>query len=315
MKCLITGVAGFIGSSLADKLLELGNQVIGIDCLNDYYSPQIKKNNIEPLLDNKKFVFKTADILFTDLSEYLREIDIIYHLASQPGVRGSWGKNFSIYVENNIHATQILLEACIDLPIKKFIYASSSSVYGDVPILPVKEDAPLKPISPYGVTKLAGENLAFLYYKAYGIPVVSLRYFTVFGPKQRPDMAFSRFLKAALNDEPIQIFGAGNQTRDFTYIEDAVMGTMLAVEGGRPGQIYNIGGGKRISLNEVLNIIEKVIGKRLKIERIDAQKGDVQHTFADILKAQRDFNYRPKFPLSQGIEKQYVWIKKIKDFN
>lgn len=315
MKCLITGVAGFIGSSLADKLLELGNQVIGIDCLNDYYSPQIKKNNIEPLLDNKKFVFKTADILFTDLSEYLREIDIIYHLASQPGVRGSWGKNFSIYVENNIHATQILLEACIDLPIKKFIYASSSSVYGDVPILPVKEDTPLKPISPYGVTKLAGENLAFLYYKAYGIQVVSLRYFTVFGPKQRPDMAFSRFLKAALNDEPIQIFGAGNQTRDFTYIEDAVMGTMLAVEGGRPGQIYNIGGGKRISLNEVLNIIEKVIGKRLKIERIDAQKGDVQHTFADILKAQRDFNYRPKFPLSQGIEKQYVWIKKIKDFN
>jgi nucleoside-diphosphate-sugar epimerase len=315
MKCLITGVAGFIGSSLADKLLELGNQVIGIDCLNDYYSPQIKKNNIKPLLENKKFVFKTADILFTDLSEYLREIDIIYHLASQPGVRGSWGKNFSIYVENNIHATQILLEACIDLPIKKFIYASSSSVYGDVPILPVKEDTPLKPISPYGVTKLAGENLAFLYYKAYGIPVVSLRYFTVFGPKQRPDMAFSRFLKAALNDEPIQIFGTGNQTRDFTYIEDAVTGTMLAVEGGRPGQIYNIGGGKRISLNEVLNIIEKVIGKKLKIERIDAQKGDVQHTFADILKAQRDFNYRPQFPLSQGIEKQYVWIKKIKDFN
>jgi nucleoside-diphosphate-sugar epimerase len=315
MKCLITGVAGFIGSSLADKLLELGNQVIGIDCLTDYYSPQIKKNNIEPLLEDKKFVFKKADILSTDLSEYLREIDIIYHLASQPGVRGSWGKNFSIYVKNNIHATQILLEACIDLPIKKFIYASSSSVYGDVSILPVKEDAPLKPISPYGVTKLAGENLAFLYYKAYGIPVVSLRYFTVFGAKQRPDMAFSRFLKAALNDEPIQIFGTGNQTRDFTYIEDAVTGTMLAVEGGRPGQIYNIGGGKRISLNEVLNIIEKVIGKKLKIERIDAQKGDVQHTFADILKAQRDFNYRPQFPLSQGIEKQYAWIKKIKHFN
>ncbi len=315
MKCLITGVAGFIGSSLADNLLGQGNQVLGIDCLTDYYSPQIKKNNIEPLLQNKKFVFKAANILSTDLSEYLQEIDIIYHLASQPGVRGSWGKNFSIYVENNIRATQILLEACIDLPIKKFIYASSSSVYGEVTLLPVKEDIPLRPISPYGVTKLAGENLALLYYKAWGIPVVSLRYFTVFGPKQRPDMAFSCFLKAALNDEPIQIFGTGNQTRDFTYIQDATMGTMLAAEGGRPGQMYNIGGGKRIRLNEVLNIIEKVIGKRLKIERIDAQKGDVQHTFADISKAQRDFNYKPKFPLPKGIEKQYTWIKKIKHFN
>lgn len=314
MKCLITGVAGFIGSALAEKLLNQGNQVFGIDCLTDYYPPQLKRENLKPLLKKDGFIFEEKNLLSMDLSQSLKDIEVVYHLASQPGVRGSWGKKFSIYVENNILATQVLLEACRELPIKKFIYASSSSVYGEAPILPVKEDIALKPISPYGVTKLAGENLIFLYYKAWGISVISLRYFTVFGPKQRPDMAFSRFLNAALKDETIQVYGSGNQTRDFTYIEDAVEGTILATEGGRPGQIYNIGGGNQISIKGVLNIIEKVVGRRLKIEVTEPQKGDVLHTFADTSKARRDFNYRPRFRLLQGIEAQFEWIKKISKF-
>jgi len=311
MKCLITGVAGFIGSTLAENLLNQGNQVIGIDCLTDYYPPELKRENLKPSLKKEKFIFEEKNLLSMDFSQSLKDVEVVYHLASQPGVRGSWGKNFRVYVENNILATQALLEACKDLPIKKFVYASSSSVYGEAPILPVKEDIPLKPLSPYGVTKLAGENLAFLYYKAWGIPIIALRYFTVFGPKQRPDMAFSRFLNAAFKDEAIQIYGSGSQTRDFTYIEDTVEGTILAADGGRPGQIYNIGGGNRISIKSVLNIIEKVVGRRLKIEMTEPQKGDVLHTFADTSKARRDFNYKPHFPLLQGIEKQFEWIKKI----
>ena len=313
MKCLITGVAGFIGSTLAEKLLTQGNQVLGIDCLTDYYSPEIKKNNLKRLLEKKGFVFEQKNLLSMNLAQFLKGVDVVYHLASQPGVRGSWGKNFGFYVENNILATQVLLEACKDMQIKKFVYASSSSVYGDAHILPLREDTPLLPISPYGVTKLAAENLAYLYYKAWGVPAVMLRYFTVFGPRQRPDMAFSRFLKAALKEEGIQVYGSGGQTRDFTYIEDAVEGTISAAEAGRSGQIYNIGGGNQISLNQVLKIIEKVVGKRLKIERIEPMKGDVQHTLADISKARRDFDYKPHCPLLQGIEKQFEWIKQIKE--
>ena len=218
MKALVTGCVGFIGSHLVDKLLEHGYEVIGIDCFTDYYAREIKEANVSNALKNKNSKFIEEDILNMDK---FPEVDYVFHLAAQAGVRASWGKSFEIYTRNNIEATQKLLEFYKDREIKKFVYASSSSVYGDAE-LPMREDSLLKPVSPYGVTKLAGENLCYLYWKNYNVPTVSVRYFTVYGPRQRPDMAMHKFVKAFLNNEEITVFGDGPQTRDFTFVEDAI---------------------------------------------------------------------------------------------
>ena len=214
MKTFVTGCGGFIGSHLVDRLLELGYEVTGIDCFTDYYSREIKEANISNALKHNNFKLIEEDIL--DMDKF-PEVDYIFHLAAQAGVRASWGKSFEIYTRNNIEATQKLLEFYKDREIKKFVYASSSSVYGDAE-LPMREDSLLKPVSPYGVTKLAGENLCYLYWKNYQVPTVSLRYFTVYGPRQRPDMAIHKFVKAISNNEEITVFGDGSQTRDFTFV-------------------------------------------------------------------------------------------------
>ena len=235
MKVLVTGCAGFIGSHLVDKLLEQGYEVIGMDCFTDYYPREIKEKNISNALKNKNFKLIGGDILNMDK---FPEVNYVFHLAAQAGVRVSWGKNFEIYTRNNIEATQKLLEFYKDRKIKKFVYASSSSVYGDAE-LPMKEDSLLKPVSPYGVTKLAGENLCYLYWKNYNVPTVSLRYFTVYGSRQRPDMAIHKFVNAILEENKITVFGDGTQTRDFTYVDDAVEATILAAGNDLVGEVFN----------------------------------------------------------------------------
>lgn len=309
MKCLITGVAGFIGSHLAERLLREGFELIGIDSFVDNYPKNIKENNIKGLLQSSKFKFVEASIGNINLSEIVDQVDVVYHQAAIPGVRSSWGQNFEQYTVNNINATQTLLEACKYQRIKKFIYASSSSVYGDAMELPVRESSPKSPISPYGVTKLAGENLASLYFKCYGVPTVSLRYFTVYGPRQRPDMAFHRFISAILDERELEIYGNGEQTRDFTYIADAVEANLHALLKGKEGGIYNIGGGSRVKLIESLKIIEEISGKKAGLKFIEAQRGDAMHTYADVSNAKRDLGYAPKFDIKEGLRRHYDWLK------
>ncbi|MEQ9617639.1 MAG: NAD-dependent epimerase/dehydratase family protein [Deltaproteobacteria bacterium] len=308
MKVLVTGVSGFIGSHLAERLLEEGNSVLGVDSFLDYYPRQIKEYNIRNLLGKPGFEFIEADILGLDLGKITEGIEAVFHQAAIAGVRSSWGGRFDEYVKNNILGTQMLLEACKNRELKKFIYASSSSVYGDAEELPVSETSPTNPISPYGVSKLGGEHLVSLYHKAYGIPAVSLRYFTVYGPRQRPDMAFHKFIRAVILGEEIEIYGTGEQTRDFTYIDDAVQANLRAFENGIDGEIYNIGGGSRIKLIECVRIIEELSGKKARLKFTESQRGDAKHTYADVSKAETDFRFSPAVPIREGLRKHYEWL-------
>jgi UDP-glucose 4-epimerase len=311
MKCLVTGAAGFIGSTLSERLLELGCEVIGIDCFTDYYSPQLKRDNLRTVLSKCNFNFIEADLLDLNLPELLSDVDWVFHQAAQPGVRMSWGSHFDVYVKNNILVTQKLLEAAKTAKkIKRFIYASSSSVYGNSPELPLRETARPQPVSPYGVTKLAAEHLCQLYYENYSIPTVSLRYFTVYGPRQRPDMAFHKFIKAALKGEEIVIFGDGEQTRDFTYISDAVEANIRAAQvEDAVGCTFNIGGGSRVSVNAVVGLLNDLIGC-VKVKYEEEQKGDVRHTLSDTSLAHKILGYSPEISIREGLSRQIEWMKK-----
>jgi nucleoside-diphosphate-sugar epimerase len=308
---LVTGAAGFIGSHLCKRLLQDGAHVCGVDSFTDFYPKWIKDLNLRPLLPQNNFEFIPEDILRLNLKKVLERMDMVFHLAAQPGVRASWGKNFSIYTKNNIATTQRLLEAAKSVPIKRFIYASSSSVYGLCPQLPMEETSALKPFSPYGVTKLAAENLCFLYHKNYGVPCISLRFFTVYGPGQRPDMAFHKFFKSIAQDKEITIYGDGQQTRDFTYIDDIIEAIVSSIESGKVGEAYNVGGGSRRKLADLISIMEKICQKTIHVKHQEGQKGDVRHTFADIAKAKRDLNYSPQTSLEDGLEKEWGWIQTI----
>ena len=310
MRCVVTGCAGFIGSHLAERLLEAGHSVIGMDSFSDYYDPQIKRYNIKKAVGNPNFVLIEGDILSLDLENAMYGVDCIFHQAAQPGVRQSWGTNFGVYVHDNIMATQKILEFVKEKKIRKLIYASSSSVYGDT-ILPMKEDNVLKPVSPYGVTKLAAENLCYLYWKNYGVPVVALRYFTVYGPRQRPDMAFHKFVKSILKNEEIIIYGNGEQSRDFTYIADIIDANMKAVEIEVAGEVFNLGGGAQVSVNEILKMLAEITGKTPQVRYIEEQKGDVKDTRADISKANKILGYEPKMKLAQGLQEEVNWIKRV----
>ena len=303
MKTLVTGCAGFIGSHLVDKLLEQGYEVIGMDCFTDYYPREIKEVNISNALNHNNFELIEEDIL--NIKKF-PEVDYIFHEAAQAGVRASWGKSFEIYTRNNIEATQKLLEFYKEGKIKKFVYASSSSVYGDAE-MPMRADTLLKPVSPYGVTKLAGENLCYLYWKNYNVPTVSLRYFTVYGPRQRPDMAIHKFVKAILSEEEITVYGDGTQTRDFTFVDDAVEANILAANNDTMGEVFNIGGGSRISVNELIRMMENSIGKKAKIKNIEKQKGDVRDTLADVSKAEEELGWIPKVKIEEGLRKFVNW--------
>ncbi len=309
MSLLITGVSGFIGSHLAERVLNEGYDLIGVDSFLDYYPKKIKESNLKRLLANPKFKFIEGNLLKLNLREILNRVEAVFHQAAIPGVRASWGKDFNQYVENNIEGTQVLLEACRDINLKKFIYASSSSVYGDSDELPIKETSPTNPVSPYGVSKLAGEHLSTLYYKGYGIPTVSLRYFTVYGPRQRPDMGFHKFISAVLLGREIEIYGTGEQTRDFTFIEDAVEANLQAFFDGKEGEVYNVGGGSRIKLIEAIRIIEEISGKKADLKYKEPQRGDAKHTYADVSKAKRDFAYSPRVNIYEGLKRHYEWLK------
>jgi UDP-glucose 4-epimerase len=266
------------------------------------------------LREKGSFQLVEADLLDLDLQEIVSGVDYIFHEAAQAGVRASWGSQFEVYVRDNILATQNLLEACKGASrLRKFIFASTSSVYGDTNELPMKEDNTLKPVSPYGATKLAAEKLCYLYYKNFGVPTVSLRYFTVYGPRQRPDMAFHKFIKAILSGETIEIYGDGKQTRDFTYVSDAVVATISAIN-APSGEVFNIGGGSRITLIEAIKLLESVVGKKADIVFTSAQKGDVRHTFADTSKACKSLNFKPSFDLKSGLAEEVNWLKEVLSF-
>lgn len=308
MKALVTGVAGFIGSHLASTLLDRGAAVVGIDCFTDYYARSIKEKNLEENRLRENFRFVEASIANADLPALLEGTTHVFHLAAQAGVRKSWGKDFKTYTTNNVDATQVLLEACVGRPITRLVYASSSSVYGDASAIPMREDALPQPLSPYGVTKLAAEHLCMLYFANYQVPTCAMRYFTVYGPRQRPDMAFHRFIRAAIRDESIPLYGDGAQTRDFTFVSDAVAATIAAGERGVPGRAYNVGGGSRVSMNDVLHMIERLAGHPLKISREAVQKGDMRDTYADTTRARQDLGFAPAVSLEEGIQAEYRWL-------
>jgi UDP-glucose 4-epimerase len=308
VKALVTGAAGFIGSHLTAALLDRGATVVGVDSFTDYYGRAIKEKNLEENRLREGFRFAETSIQSADLEGLLDGVTHVFHLAAQAGVRKSWGRDFQTYTVNNIEATQRLLEACVGRPIERFVHASSSSVYGDRAPIPMREDALPQPVSPYGVTKMAAEQLGYLYSVNYGVPVVAMRYFTVYGPRQRPDMAFHRFIRASLNDEAITLYGDGEQTRDFTFVSDAVAATVAAGVRGVSGRSYNIGGGARVSMNDVIRLIETIAGRPLKVHRQDAQKGDMRDTYADTSLARQDLDFQPAVSLEEGIRAEYRWL-------
>jgi UDP-glucose 4-epimerase len=309
VKVVVTGAAGFIGSHLTESLLADGHEVTGVDAFTDYYARSAKEHNLEKSRGHRAFRLVEGRLQDLDLRPVLEHAGQVFHLAAQAGVRASWGREFAHYTEHNVLATQRLLEAARAAGGPRVVYASSSSVYGDAPALPLREDARCEPVSPYGVSKLAAEHLGVLYHRNFGLPVVSLRYFTVYGPRQRPDMAFHRFLKAARDGEPIHVFGDGGQTRDFTFVSDIVAATRAAADSGRPGSVYNVGGGERVVLNDVLRRIEDVTGRRLTVVRDEVQKGDMRDTFADTTAAQRDLGFRSTVSLAQGLGREWEWIR------
>jgi UDP-glucose 4-epimerase len=311
MRTLVTGAAGFIGSSLAETLIEAGDTVIGIDSFLDYYDRALKEKNLASLRRHERFELIEGSIQDIDARELLERCDRVFHLAAQAGVRASWGAEFSIYTTNNILATQRLLEAALTSEIGAFVFASSSSVYGDSAALPMREDVPLHPVSPYGVSKLAAEKLVELYHVNHGLRTASLRYFTVYGPRQRPDMAFHRLLKSACTGDAFPMFGDGRQTRDFTFVNDAVSATIAAAERGQPGSVYNIGGGSRVSMLDVIETIQTITGKTLRIDFLEKQKGDMRDTYADTSAARRDLDYAPRTSLQEGLEREWEWVQTL----
>jgi len=299
MKALVTGCAGFIGSHLTERLLQENFEVVGIDCFTNYYPREIKEKNIAQALKHEDFELIETDIL--DMKEF-PQADYIFHQAAQPGVRASWGKDFEIYVKHNVLVTQRLLEFYKNRGVKKFVYASSSSIYGNAE-LPLKEDVAPKPISPYGVTKLAGENLCHLYHINYRVPIIALRYFTVYGPRQRPDMAIHRLVPAILDNKEVLIFSDGTQTRDFTYVDDVIQANILAARSDIEGKVFNIGGGNRISVNELVKLIGEILEREPKVRYVEEQKGDVWHTWAHISLARAELGWQPRVNITEGLRK------------
>jgi UDP-glucuronate 4-epimerase len=301
---LVTGVAGFIGSHLSERLLERGEAVIGVDRLSDYYDPATKAANVARLRQHPGFTFVEADLVEVAEPALLEDVDHVYHLAGQPGVRPSWGRSFEIYANDNVMATQALLEAAKEATIERVVYASSSSVYGNAERFPTREEDRPQPLSPYGVTKLAAEHLCHLYAKSYGVPVCSLRYFSVYGPRQRPDMAFHRFIRAAMTGQPVGIFGDGLQSRDFTYVGDIVAATLAAAELGKPGEVYNVAGGSRTTVLEVLRMLGRALDTDIDVRHEPAARGDARDTSGDTTKAARELGYAPSVTLEEGLAAQ-----------
>jgi UDP-glucose 4-epimerase len=309
-RALVTGCAGFIGSHLTDALLADGVEVVGVDCFSDNYAKPDKLANLAAAGDHDRFELHRHDLATDDVTGLLAGCDVVFHLAAEPGVRSSWGSRFERFVRNNLEATQRLLESARRTPGLRFVYASSSSIYGDSERLPTPEDAPPRPLSPYGVTKLAGEQLCRVYHANHGVDAVALRFFTVYGPRQRPDMAFRRFAEAAARGGPIDLFGDGRQSRDFTYVAD-VVGAIRAAGSVRSagGRAYNVGGGAPVSLNAALDRLAALAGRPLDVRRHGRESGDVLHTAADIGRAREELGYEPATPLDTGLEAEFEWVR------
>lgn len=304
-KIVITGGAGFIGSHIAENLAKDGHEIVIVDNLDPYYSLDLKKRNIDIILKNENVSFVNLDIINLDsLKEIIdNTVDYVYHEAAQPGVRISIQDPFK---PNNINivGTLNVLKSSLDANIKRVINASSSSVYGTIKYLPFDEEHPTMPISPYGVSKLAAEHYCRVFYHVYGLPTVSLRYFTVYGPRMRPDLAIYKFTKKILNNEQIAIFGDGSQTRDFTYIDDIVGANVKLLNTNMAnGKVMNLGNGNRISVNEMVNLLEEIIGKKAKIAYDDKQRGDAEHTLSSVKLAKKLIGYEPRTSIREGLNK------------
>jgi UDP-glucose 4-epimerase len=311
MRVLVTGAAGFLGSTLCETLLAEGAEVIGLDAFTANYDAARKRANVVASSANARFRLVEADLRSADLDPLLEGVTHVVHLAALPGVRASWGEAFREYSEHNVVATQRLLEALRRRPIERLAVASSSSVYGAPERLPTTEEEPPRPLSPYGVTKVATESLLQAYRASYGIPGVALRYFTVYGPRQRPDMGIHRFLEAARRGETVAIYGDGKQTRDFTFVDDAVRATRAALACPSPAPVYNVGGGHRVTLNELLQRIESVSGRSIRRRHEPAATGDPRDTSADTARARRDLGYEPQTDLTEGLRRQWNWQRSI----
>lgn len=311
MRVVVTGAAGFIGSHLSERLLAAGHDVVGIDCFSDFYDRETKERNLLQSRRHATFHFEEADLVDADLATLVDGAGVIYHMAGLDGVRPSWGNQFDRYVRDNVIATQRLLEALKGTPVKRMVFAGSSSVYGDAEMFPTKESALPHPLSPFGVTKLAAEHLTHLYTRNYAIPVVSVRYFTVYGPRQRPDMAFSRFMQALIAGDDIEVFGDGEQTRDLTYVSDAVEGTIKASTADVVGQVFNLGGGSRVTVNQVLAMLEEISGLKVRRKNLPATPGDPRHSGASINLARERLGWEPRVSLRDGLAKQWQWFQQV----
>lgn len=311
-RILVTGAAGFIGSNLCDRLCSTGYQVVGLDCFLDNYPRDYKEANLKSLLDYDGFTFIEGDLAETELAALLDGVTGVFHLAARPGVRESWGRHFDEYLVNNVLATQKLLEAVKDLPDVSVIYASSSSVYGNVDELPVTEEALPRPVSPYGATKLAAEDMVDLYRRAYGTKVTTMRLFSVYGPRQRPDMAVHRFLKAVALGDLLTVFGDGSSGRDYTYVDYVVDACVDVFEnGGLAGEVFNVASGKITTLTELVEAVEGVLGKSARVEKLPAQRGDVRVTHADISRLRAAVSFNPDISIDEGIARQAAFMEEM----
>lgn len=308
MKALVTGAAGFIGSTLTDALIARGDHVLGADCFTPYYERAAKEANLRLARGSGRFELVEADLRSADLALLLDGIDVVFHQAAQPGVRLSWSDGFAAYDAHNVLGTQRLLEACRLAGVQRVVYASSSSIYGNAVRYPTVETDLPQPHSPYGVTKLAAEHLCCLYASNWGVPTVSLRYFTVYGPRQRPDMAFHRLAEAALNGTAFPLFGDGSQVRDFTYVDDIVSANLAAASADlAPGEVMNVAGGGSATMTELIALAEEVCGRSINLDRRPPQSGDVRQTGGTIDRARELLGWQPSFDVREGLTRQFAW--------
>ncbi|MCA1682452.1 MAG: NAD-dependent epimerase/dehydratase family protein [Actinobacteria bacterium] len=307
MRVLITGGAGFIGSHLSEACLARGWSVTAVDCFTDYYPEAVKRSNIEALLSEEQFQLVRADLSVDATEPLVQGVDVVFHLAAQPGVRASWGTTFDAYTSSNVTGLQRLLEAAKDCELRKFVFASSSSVYGDAERLPTSESTAPFPVSPYGATKVLGEHLCGLYHRSYGLPTAILRFFSVYGPRQRPDMAFWKLIDSALTGKEVPLYGDGTQTRDFTYVADVVAATIAAAELAPPGAVYNVGGGSRIPLEATIDLITNEVGNPPNLCRTPRQRGDARDTAADTSRITRELEFVPSWDVARGLVEQIAW--------
>jgi UDP-glucose 4-epimerase len=308
-KVIVTGAAGFIGSHLCDRLVERGDEVVGVDCFTDYYARGTKGRNVDAARGHAGLRLVDADLSEADLPALLGDASIVYHLAAQAGVRASWGREFELYLRHNVRATQRLLEALKGRSGVRLVFASTSSVYGKRAPLPTPEDATLQPNSPYGATKVTCEHLCALYAENWGLDYCSLRYFTVYGPRQRPDMGFHKFLRAILAGRPLDVYGDGGQSRDCTYVDDVVEATIRAGEVRARSRVFNVGGGSRRPLGEILETMQAIVGRRAVIRYAAPMEGDVPHTHADIGRSRAEFGYNPRTPVEEGLRREAEWLE------